>query len=390
MPTLAALLDATDAPDPPGVDYARRRPFMVAGRVRRVRRIPAGGEALVTVGEAVDAGAPVARGWRSGRATAIDVAGALGIGLDREGEVGRHLVRTAGEEVAEGESLAERRALGGLQRRAVRVPFTGRLEHVSEQTGVAYVVPPAVESVVRAHLGGRVTEVSPTSVTVEGTAFVASARAGAGPVATGPLVVVSEIEQLPPDAAGSVVACGFALDQDAVRRLIDCGAAAIVAPSVDEDAIDRLGWADAFWPRAGGSPVPPVTVVALSFSPSAPAGLWEALRSLAGRTASVVGREEGAEASTPEVVIALGENAPSLYGLPERGAGSDGEASMRLAPGARVRVIAGRGNGLVGEIVALSPGPYRLRSEVGAEVAEVVFPFGVRLRVPLLHLQAMP
>src|SRR5688572_16584209 len=122
MPTLAALLDVSDALELPRADFARRRPFMVAGRVRRARRVPTGGEALVGVGEIVEADTPVARGWRSGRATAIDVAGALGIGLEREGEVGRHLARSAGDEVAEGETLAERRALGGLQRRTVRVP----------------------------------------------------------------------------------------------------------------------------------------------------------------------------------------------------------------------------------------------------------------------------
>jgi len=359
--------------------------------VRRVRRIPAGGEVLVRVGETVEAGAPVARAWRAGRATAVDVAGALGIGLEREGEVARYLSRAAGDDLAEGETLAERRALGGLQRRTVRAPLTGRLAHVSEQTGVAYIAPHPVESVVRAHLGGRVAEMTPTNVTIEGKAFVASGRAGAGPVATGPLLVVSEAEQVPADVAGSIVACGFALDEDAVRRLIDGRAAAIVAPSVEEEAIDRLGWADAFWPRPSTpAPVPPVTVVALSFSPSPPAGLWEALRALAGRTASVVGRDEGAEASTPELIVALGENAPSLYGLPERSSEIDGEVALRFAPGSRVRVIAGRANGLVGEIVALSSGSYRLRSEVGAEVAEVAFPYGVRLRVPLLHLQAMP
>ena len=393
MPTLAALLDATEAPELPRADFARRRPFMVAGRVRRVRRIPTGGEALVAQGETVEADTSVARGWRSGRATAVDVAGALGIGLEREGEVGRHLVRSAGDEGAEGETLAERRALGGLQRRTVRVPVTGRLAHVSEQTGVAYVAPPAVEHVVRAHLGGRVVEVAPTGLTIEGNAFVASGRAGAGRAASGPLLVVSGAEQLPSDVGGGVVACGFTLDQTTVRRLVDGGAVAIVASSVEEDAIDGLGWGDAFWP--GGSrgplpPVPPVTVLALSFSQSPPAGLWEALRALAGRTASVVGGEGGAEVSIPELIVALGENAPSLYGLPERSSGTDSEAAVRLAPGSRVRVIAGRANGLVGEIVALSPGPYRLRSEVAAEVAEVAFPYGVRLRVPLLHLQSMP
>jgi hypothetical protein len=113
--------------------------------------------------------------------------------------------------------------------------------------------------------------------------------------------------------------------------------------------------------------------------------LWEALRSLAGRLASVVGREDGVEAGAPELLVVLGENAPSLYGLPE-----SGESAVRLSPGSRVRVIAGRANGLVGEILALSPAQYRLRSEVGAEVADVSFPYGVRLRVPVLHLQAMP
>ena len=393
MPTLAALLDATEAPARPRADSARRRPFIAAGRVRRARPIPAGGEALVRVGDVVEAGDAVARGWRAGRATAIDVAGALGIGSEREGEVVRHLSRAAGEEVAEGETLAERRALGGLQRRSVRVPLSGRLAHVSDRTGVAYVVPPPVETLVRAHLGGRVVEVTATSVSVEGTAFVATGRAGAGGVAVGPLIVASESDQLPADVSGGVVACGFTLDADAVRALVDGGAVAIVAPSVEEETIDRLGWADAFWPRASGAVgvvVPPVTVVALSFSPSPPAGLWEALRALAGRTAALVGREDGVEGSVPELIVALGENAPSLYGLPERNGGADGGASLRLAPGARVRAIAGRANGLVGEIVALSPGPYRLRSEIGAEVAEVAFPYGVRLRVPLLHLQAMP
>lgn len=391
MPALASMLDATESPDLPRADYARRRPFMARGVLRRMRRIPVGGEAIVAVGESVAAASPVARVLRAGRATAVDLAGALGIGLDRDGrdgEVSRHLSRVAGDEIGEGETLAERRALGGLQRRVVRAPLTGRLAHVSDQTGVAYVTPAPVESVVHAHLSGRVVEVTGTAITIEGSAFTASGRAGAGPAASGPLFVMASADQVPSDVDGAVVACGFPLDQDVVRHLTDAGAVAIVAPSVEEETIDRLGWADAFWPRAGAggsATVPPVTVLALSFSPSPPVGLWEALRSLSGRSASVIGREDVPDGGQSELLVALGENAPSLYGLPE-----GGENAVTLAPGSRVRVIAGRANGLVGEVVALSPGPYRLRSEVGAEVADVSFPYGVRLRVPVLHLQAMP
>ncbi|MGI8422888.1 MAG: hypothetical protein ACR2NO_02000 [Chloroflexota bacterium] len=386
MPTLAATLDSTEALDVPRTEYARRRPFMARGAMRRVRRIPHGGEALVRGGDVVESGAPVARVFRTGRATAIDLARALGLSAERDGEVARHVTRVVGDEVVEGDMLAERRALGGFQRRSVRAPLTGRLVHVSDQTGVAYIAPLPVEGVVRAHLAGRVTEVTDTAVTIEGSAFSALGRAGAGPAVSGPLMIADGPDQLPSEIGGAVVACGFAIDEETVRRLVEGGVVAVVATSVEEDALERLGWADAFWPRAGPmGAAPPATLLAPAFAPAPPTGLWEALRSLAGRPSSVLGCEESANGGVPELLVALGENAPSLYALPQ-----SGEALVNLAPGSRVRVIAGRANGLVGEVVALSPGPYRLRSEIGAEVADVAFPYGVRLRVPVLHLQAMP
>lgn len=196
-------------------------------------------------------------------------------------------------------------------------------------------------------------------------------------------MVADSPDGVPGEVGGAVVACGFAVDEATVRRLVDGGAAAIVATTVEEETLERLGWADAFWPAAGAAPPAlPLTVVALSFSPAPPAGLWEALRALAGRPASAVGSEPY---TSPELLVTLGENAPSLYGLPDTG-----EAEVHLRPGMRVRAIAGRASGLVGEIVALSFGPYRLRSEVSAEVADVAFPYGVRLRLPVQHLQVMP
>jgi len=284
--------------------------------------------------------------------------------------------------VAEGETLAERRALGGLQRRVARTPVTGRLAHVSERTGLAYVTPPPVETHVLAHLAGRVVDVSASAVTIEGSAFSVAGRAGAGPASSGVLMVADSPDGVPAEIAGAVVACGFPLDESTARRLLDGGVAAVVATTIEEETLERLGWADAFWPAAGAPPALPATVVALSFSPAPPVGLWEALRALAGRPASALGAEPG---GAPELLVTLGEHAPSLYGLPE-----SGEAEVRLRPGMRVRATAGRAIGLVGEVVALSIGPYRLRSEVSAEVADVAFPYGVRLRLPVHHLQVMP
>ncbi|HEU5317758.1 MAG TPA: hypothetical protein VFX49_16725 [Chloroflexota bacterium] len=384
MTSLAQQLDSTDSAALPRADYPRRRPFMTRGGLRRARPIPTGGEALVRVGDHVESGARVARGAREMRATVIDLAASLGV----DGDAARYLTRAVGDEVAQGEALAERRALGGLQRRAVRAPFSGRLAHVSEHTGLAYLVPPSAEQTVLAHLTGRVVAVDERAVTIEGSAFAVTARAGAGPAVAGVLMVAEALERLPRDVAGAIVACGFPVNEATVRALLDGGAAAIVAATVEEETLERLGWDDAFWARAGTPPpAPPATLLALSFSAAPPAGVWEALRALAGRPASALGWELTPDGGriTPELLVALGENAPSLYGLPE-----GGEADVELRPGTRVRAIAGRAIGLVGEVIALSPGPFRLRSEIGTEVADVSFPYGVRLRLPVTHLQVMP
>jgi hypothetical protein len=362
-------------------DYPRRRPLLYLGRLRRLRSIPDGSEDPTWQrGDRLESGTVVARALRAGRATAVDLAAALGVAPD---EVSRYLLAAVDDDVVEGEVIAERRAFGGFQRRTVRAPLTGRLGHVSA-SGTAYIMPGAVTVEVTAHLGGVVAEVLPNAIVVEGRALAVAARAGAGPAVAGPLLLAQRPDSIPADVAGGVVVCGFPLDEGAARQLVDAGAAAIVATTVEEETLERLGWDQVFWPpaRAIQPPVPPVTLLALSFAPAPPPDLWEVLRPLAGRPASALGAEPG---SPTELLIDPGESAPRLPVLQ-----SEAEGSARLALGARVRVVAGRAEGLTGEVVALSPGPYRLRSEISAEVAEVAFPYSVRLRLPVLHLQVLP
>lgn len=357
---------------------------MTRGSLRRERRLPPGATPLVSAGDILESGAAIARVFRSGRATSVDLAGGLGIDSGDGEALARTLVRQAGEDVAQGDVLAERRSFGGLQRRTVKSPVTGKVDYISAETGIAYIAPDAAPVELLAHLAGRVIRVTDELVEIDGAALAVAAQAGAGPAVAGPLIVAGSPDALPRDVGGAIVACAFPIEQQTVQELIHGGVAAIVATAVEDDTLEHLGWDTVFWPqgRSLRPPAPPVTLLALSFSAMPPAGLWEALRSLAGRQASVIGREPGA---SPELLVSLGENAPSLYSLPELP-----ETDVTLATGSRVRVITGRAQGLVGEILALSPGPYRLRSEVSAEVADVAFPYGVRLRLPLLHLQAMP
>jgi hypothetical protein len=362
------------------LDYPRRRPTRHEGALTRRRPIPLGATTLVSVGDEVQPSDPIARFTLTGRAHAVDIASALGLPPER---VAAAMVRRSGETVAEGDILAERRSLGGLQRRAIRSPAAGRISYISPPTGIAYIEPGGLSGGLIAHLGGRITSVDTDCVAIEGEALAVAGSAGAGPAACGVLIVADSAGAVPERASGGVVACAFAIDESTVRRVADSDAVALVAAGIEEEALDRLGWHDVLWPdpaRRAAGPAPPMTVVLIDSTSSAPdPSTWEMLRSSQGRFASALGAEPGC---SPELLV-------SLDGSSHRRARRGREAPPALSVGRQVRAIAGRAQGFTGDIADLSDGPYRLPSEVRADAAVVVFPYGVRLAIPLVHLQVV-
>ena len=370
------------------LDYPRRTPLVEAGRLRRRRSWTApDAELLVRPGDRAGAGDAVARAPVVGRAAAVDVARSLGVSPDR---AAGSLNRRVGETIAEGEPLAERRSLGGLQRRTLRAPAGGRLSYVSTETGIAYIEPLAGEARIAAHLDGEVVAVAADSALIEGEGIALAGTAGAGPAVAGILVTAESPEALPEGIDGAIVACGFALDEGTIGRLADAGAAAVVAAGIEETAIAHLGWDDLLWAdgRQSAPPAPPFTVVLLAATAAAPpAGVWDLLRSLGGRGASAVGAEHGAPC---ELIVSLA--ASEAAELATRCLGTDragGHSAAGIGVGQRASVLAGRADGLTGEVEEIGGTPYRLASEVHTDVATVVFPYDVRLRVPLLHLRAL-
>jgi hypothetical protein len=387
-------LAAPQAPPKPAVQHLSGRALVTRGPLRRRRSwAPDAADILVQPGDRVDAGDAVARRRRPARAIALDAAAVLAVPPDR---VQVSLSRQVGDVVAEGDVLAERRSLGGLQRRVLRSPASGRLSYVSPVHGTVFVEPMPAESAVLAYLGGTVAEVLPDGVVLEGAGLAIAGVAGAGPAATGPLLLAESPTALPPEAAGAVVACAFPLLESTVRGLADAGAAAVLAPGISDATLQRLGWDDLLWSaplrlgqreRRGPRPAPPLTCVLLSVSARevSPA-LWETLRPLAGRSAAAAGSEPGL---APEVVLSEGP-APAE-------AQDSGRGARAPLAGTSVYVVAGRAEGLIGEVVQASDAPFRLPSEVATAVAEPQLPAGApaggpagaTVRVPLAHLQSL-
>lgn len=371
------------------------RPLLARGLVRRWRKWGDGeAEVLVRAGDQVSADQTIARLRRSPRAVALDAAGILGLSAERvEGSLLCHV----GDLLAEGDVLADRRALGGLQRRVLRSPISGRLRHVSPRHGTLFIQPLPGERAVIAHLTGEVLSADPVGLLIQGHALTIAGVAGAGGATAGRLHLAESPGALPAEAGGGVVVCAFPLDEATAVALTQAGAVAIVAPGITDATVQRLGWDDILWPaarlaRGGRRPAPPLTVVLLAAGvSSASAELWETLQPLAGELASAVGAEPGLGAELLVSLLPAPAPAASPPAAPiaalgaTPGAPSLSESS--LSPGTRVRVLAGQFEGLSGEVGTAGEWPFRLPSEVTAEVAEVQRADGVRVRIPLAHLQ---
>ncbi len=388
-------LDRTDQPSA-GQAMAPQAPFvgrplLTEGLVRRRRAWGTDeAEVLVRQGDQVSAGQAVARLRRPGRATALDAAAILGLSPER---VESSLLCAVGDMLAEGDVLAERRALAGLQRRVLRSPASGRLSYVSPAHGTLFIQPQAVESAVIAHLSGEVVAAGAAGVMVEGPALSVAGVAGAGRAAAGKLYLAESPTELPSEPGGAIVCCAFVLDEGTVVAMAEAGAVGILAPGIADATIQRLGWDDLLWTAArlergerwASHPAPPLTVVLLASGPNdAPSELREALRPHAGRLASLVGVEPGI---APELLISLADGLPVPVG---NAAGTGAQRTMELTAGTRVRVLAGRSQGLSGELVGTPDSPYRLASEIMTEVADVRLAHGTVIRVPIAHLQVIP
>lgn len=387
LSSVACRIETGDdvVPEAPRDDLPRRRATMERGRLRRWRRW-SGDYAVCAVqpGAMVAAGHNVATIYRKGRVRAIDVAGALGITPE---QVTKVLIRRLGEEVVEGDLLAEQRLLLGGRRRRIFSPAGGQLLYASASSGLVYVSGPPSEAPVLAHVGGQVVAVGADSVLVEGNAIAFSGVAGAGRAVAGRLLAAALPRDLPPDLSGSVVACRFPLDEATGRSLASRGAVGVVAGGIDAQAMLRLGWDDVLWPlvrpRFGAraiDPAPPLTIVLLSVAnDGVPDEIWRRLTALNGRPVSLLGWEVGA---SPELVATL--DGPSGGSPPP--VTLDGIRTVRLR--------AGTGAGRVIKVEGLLPFPVQLPSEVEVQAARLdeldeYAPPGAQPVAPGRHLQSL-
>lgn len=357
-------------------------------RYRAVRLLPIAGDVLVRVGDRVHAEDVVARTELPGNVFPINLANQLAV---PPGDVRSALLKREGEPVEVGELLARTKGIFGMFKSEFASRVAGRIESISSVTGQVIVRGPPIPVEVRAYLTGEVVEVTPHSgCVVEAQAAFVQGIFGIGGEAYGTLRIAAPTpaqpltpELISDDMRGQIVIGGARVTQDAVRRAIEVGAAAIVTGGIDDQDLREILGYDLGVAITGTEKLGLTLVMTEGFGDIAMAERTHRLLcEHAGQSAAATGTTQiRAGVLRPEVVI------PLAAGNGHAAAGAAGLFAAPLEIGAAVRIIRDPWFGVLGQVTALPPEPRVLESGSKARVLEVTARTGERLIVPRANVE---
>jgi hypothetical protein len=332
-------------------------------RITRLRELPARGEILVSVGDAVTGEQIVARAEQQGELRILRVPEALGI---ESFEVIKGLKVKVGERVAREQILCEHAGLFGLFKSVYKSPEEGILEMVSESTGHLGIRLAPMTISLSAYIGGRIVAVQEKrAVTIETDAVFVQGIFGVGgerqgrirnlPIAPGELLTEKLI---PYDIRGAILVGGTRPDLAALRKAEAAGAVGMVIGAIDDRALAAYLGYDLGIALTGDEEIGMTIIVTEGFGQLPVAErVLTLMKECEGREASINGATQvRAGALRPEIIVphplAAQESVTTITG-------------GGLTIGAKIRVIRVPYFGCEAEVVEL---PHEMeRIETGAE-----------------------
>ncbi len=365
----------------PGLKVTNR----ITHRVRRVLPIP--GEVIVKEGDDVDARDIVAETFMPGDVFPLNMANLLSMPA---GDVPDCMLKKEGDTVKAGEILARTKGIFGMFRTEYKSKVEGTIESISGVTGQVIVRGAAQPVRVQAYMTGRVVEVlASEGCVIEAEVTYVQGIFGIGGEAYGPIkLACSSHEQeltsdiITPDMKGAIIVGGARVTDEAIRKAVEVGAAAIVAGGIDDqDLKDFLGY-DLGVAITGSERVGLTLVITEGFGEIAMAErTFKLLASRQGDEASINGATQiRAGVMRPEIVIPLSNE--QLADMPD-----DEHVAGTLDIGRPVRVIRDPYFGILGTVHRLPSKQHVLGSGSKARVLEVKFDSGETVVVPRANVE---
>ena len=346
-----------------------------SGDLRRRHVLPSAGRILVSEGDEVVMGQVWGRGRMRTGVTVADLPRLLSAQL---ADVPRLLKVSRAEIVEEDTLLAESPGRMGIGRQW-RAPARGMLASVSARTGVAVFVREVREVALHCRLAGTVISVTTgESIVIEGRGVAVAGALGAGGRAVGPLRVIESGDR-PEDVAdgGEILVTPDPLRVEWMQRAVEARAAAVIAPSADDETLSELALA----PTIVGLPLPP----SAPLTPPVPTLLTEGF----GHTRMPRALQRIFRGSADELVSVVGSRQPGESEVLLPPGPSEEIVAELCASGLPVRIVAGPAAGEEGVVVGAAPEAARAPSGSPAVCVRVQRTQGGTVTVPVANCEAI-
>lgn len=364
--------------------------------IRKRRQLPVPGDIVVGLGEKVCYDTVVARTQLPGSVQILNIAAALDIEAHEIGEeytceLSKYMLKKAGDSIARGEIIAQKKSWLGLFRRFYSSPINGSVEHISDVSGQLAIrdMPKTVE--IEAYVPGTVVDVIPRKeVIIETPAAFIQGIFGIGGETHGELETVSETpdsileaDQIRRDHAGKVLLGGSLVTGEALIRAVKEGVRAIVVGGVeDKDLTSFLGY------RIGvaitGHENLGLTLILTEGSGRIAMSkrTYDLLKKLEGKMTSVNGATQiRAGVIRPEIIVPRED-------LCQESDEVEGEfSSQGIVEGTLVRIIREPYFGHVGRVIDLPSDIQTLESEVNAKVIRIELDGNRAVLVPRANVE---
>ena len=365
----------------PGLEVSHR----TTHKLRRV--LPVTGNVLVSKGDVVEARQIVAETFMPGDIFPLNLANQLSM---PPGDVPECVTVQIGDQVNEGDVLAETRGIFGMFKSIYLSPSSGVVETISDVTGQIILRGEPHPVNVLAFMPGKVIEViKEQGVVIESEVSFIQGIFGIGGESFGEIVLacgspddVLTAELINEEMKDSVIIGGSRMTSEAIEKAIDIGAAGLVSGGIDDQDLKEILGYDLGVAITGSETLGLTVIITEGFGDVAMAKrTFGLLKSREGKDASINGATQiRAGVIRPSIIISVDETV-AVAGLD-----ADHESGI-LEVGSPVRIIRAPYFGEIGEVHSLPSNQQMLESGTTTRVLEVMTENGNILCIPRANIE---
>jgi hypothetical protein len=353
--------------------------------IQKTRRLPIPGELLVQVGGTVTEGQSVARAYLPGDSELLKVSSLLGIEPEDLPVV---LRKKVGDQVKEGETIANYSAFFGLIKKSAESPTTGTIESISNITGRVLIRGPPKPLEIDAYIPGKIVDIIPReAVVIETNAGILQGIFGIGGETHGEIKIAVDsyrdelrAEHISPKDTGKILIGGSEITCKTLRKAAEIGVKGIIVGGIKDVELFEFTGTEIGVAITGNEDLGITFMVTEGFGRmDMSERSFNLLKEFEGQQAAMNGATQiRAGVMRPEIII------PHEAFKKQS---DDADLSDGLTGGTPVRIIREPYFGALGAITGLPVELQQLESESYVRVAEVVLGTGEKVTVPRANVE---